>query len=202
MAKDYLYLQYKKCTTSVQCTVCKNMPHPSNAPHQANAPHLTNEPHPSNAPHLANEPYPSNAPYPTNAPHLSNAPHPTNSPPPPKASPLSKAPLLSKASPLSKGPLLSKASLLSQYVLSSTSPCHVHHPVKVLSIHLSSASYSVFSVFSQQVIIYFSAHTVFCFVTIPSVYFSCVYWIYVLLFTVKVWFTVCFCIQTELGSNS
>ena len=87
---------------------------------------------------------------------------------------------------------------------SSVSPCHVCHPVKVLSIQqfISSASYSVLSVFLQEVIIYFNVHTVFGFVTIPTVYFSCVYWIYVLLSTMKVWFNACFHIQTGLGSNS
>ena len=88
--------------------------------------------------------------------------------------------------------------------LSCALPCQVRHPGKVLSTQqfLSSACYSVLSVFLQQVIIYFNIHTVFCFVTIPTVYFSCVNWIYVLLFTVKVWFTACFCMQTGLGSNS
>ena len=59
----------------------------------------------------------------------------------------------------------------------SVSPCHVRHPVKVLSIQqfISSTSYSVLSVYLQQVIIYFNVHTVFCFVTIPTVYFGCVY---------------------------
>ena len=55
--------------------------------------------------------------------------------------------------------------------------CRRRHPVNVLSIQqfLSSASYLVLSVFLQQVTIYFNVHTVSSFVTIPTVYFRCVY---------------------------
>ena len=82
---------------------------------------------------------------------------------------------------MSKSLCLSRSSMpkcvMSKSATLSSASCLVHHLFKVLSIQyfVSSASYSVLSVFLQQVIIYFNVHIVLCFVTIPTVYFSCVY---------------------------